>query len=160
MRSPFRRGGGRSSREQRDVRNTEIEMLRVALLEERTALARENERRELEAAGAVQRNPRPISATEEHELAVAGVTTIEDETAKEQRAARLRALDRALAAIGGDRFGICTRCGQSIEIARLHAQPDTTLCGTCARVALPPAEPPGEPTSGEADGAEPRPRTL
>lgn len=160
MRNPFRRSGARSSREKRDLRNAEIEVLRGALQDERTAIARENERRDFEAGGAVQRNPRPISATEEHELAVAGVTTIEDDAAKDRRAERLRAIERALAEIGRDDFGVCARCGRPIEIARLHAHPDAALCEACARVALPPVEPPGEPMPADADGEAPASRVL
>jgi RNA polymerase-binding transcription factor DksA len=37
-------------------------------------------------------------------------------------------------------FGICSRCSRPIEIARLHAHPDTTLCEKYAHVALPPVE--------------------
>lgn len=46
--------------------------------------------------------------------------------------ARLRELDRALAAIDGQGYGTCERCGRPIGLARLQALPATRTCVTCA----------------------------
>ena len=37
-------------------------------------------------------------------------------------------IDRALARMGGDTYGICSRCGKPIEKARLKALPYADLC--------------------------------
>jgi RNA polymerase-binding transcription factor len=37
-------------------------------------------------------------------------------------------IDRALARMGGSTYGICSRCGKSIEKARLKALPYADLC--------------------------------
>jgi len=43
----------------------------------------------------------------------------------------LRAIDAALKRIENDEFGICTACGDEIELARLDAIPWTTTCVGC-----------------------------
>jgi RNA polymerase-binding transcription factor DksA len=48
---------------------------------------------------------------------------------------RLAELDRALAEIDGQDYGVCRRCGQPIGLPRLQALPATTRCVRC--VALP-----------------------
>lgn len=44
---------------------------------------------------------------------------------------KLRDIDAALQSIEKGRYGICERCDQPIEIARLEVKPDATLCLTC-----------------------------
>ncbi len=41
---------------------------------------------------------------------------------------KLRDIDAALQSIEKGRYGICERCNQPIEIARLEVKPDATLC--------------------------------
>ncbi|HEX5065835.1 MAG TPA: TraR/DksA C4-type zinc finger protein [Myxococcota bacterium] len=133
-----REEGGRSLlADAPDPRAAELEELRRELLEERNAIAQENQRRSAEAAGALRRNARPLSRTEEHELRAAGVTTIDDDALRTLRTARLDAIDRALDALSREGFGDCARCGEPIEIQRLREAPDTVVCQPCARAALP-----------------------
>lgn len=121
-----------------DPRTAELAHLRELLLDERNAIAEENRRRAAEAGGAIQRNPRPLSRSEEHELAGAGVSVVADEELRALRISRLDAIDRALEALANGRYGDCARCGQPIEATRLRSAPDTVVCTKCARVALPP----------------------
>lgn len=108
-----------------------LEELREGLLEERNAIADENRLRAAEAAGALQRNPRPITPDEEHELAAAGVYVVLDEELRSFRSARLDAIDRALDALAAGPYGDCLRCGRGIEIERLRDAPDTLVCTAC-----------------------------
>jgi len=48
-------------------------------------------------------------------------------------AARLRAIDAALARLRAGTYGICTRCGEAIAPARLTAMPEAPTCIACAR---------------------------
>ena len=50
----------------------------------------------------------------------------------EEARQRLATLDRALAAVDGERFGRCEACGAAIGVERLEAVPDTTRCVACA----------------------------
>lgn len=130
--------GGRSSlADAPDPRATELEALRRDLLEERNAIARENRLRAAEAASALQRNPRPLSPTEEHELRAAGVSVVDDDDLRALRIGRLDAIDRALDTLARGRFGDCARCGEPIETSRLREAPDTWVCHLCALAARP-----------------------
>ncbi len=44
---------------------------------------------------------------------------------------RIRAVTAALARIMAGRFGVCPRCDDDIEIARLNARPELPLCRDC-----------------------------
>lgn len=46
---------------------------------------------------------------------------------------KLKAIERALCAMDLGVYGICERCGQRIDPARLRARPDATLCLDCQR---------------------------
>ena len=46
--------------------------------------------------------------------------------------ARLLDLERALAAVDGDDYGVCERCGRPVGLARLEAVPEARRCVTCA----------------------------
>lgn len=46
---------------------------------------------------------------------------------------RLESIDAALRAIDKGLYGICERCGQQIDPARLEVRPDATLCLECQR---------------------------
>jgi RNA polymerase-binding transcription factor DksA len=120
-----------------DPREAELEELRRDLFDERNAIAQENRRRAAEGAGALRRNPRPLSMTEEHELRAAGVSVMLDDELRELRTGRLDAIDRAIDALSRGRFGDCARCSKPIEISRLREAPDTRVCEPCARAALP-----------------------
>jgi RNA polymerase-binding transcription factor DksA len=133
-----RQEGGRSRlADVEDPRAAELEALRRDLLEQRNAIAEENRRHSADAAGALRRNPRPLSPTEEHELRAAGISVVIDADLRALRTSRLDAVDRALDALERGRFGDCARCGEPIEIERLHDAPDTRVCQTCARAARP-----------------------
>ncbi len=43
----------------------------------------------------------------------------------------LRLIDHALTRIKGGTYGDCVNCGQTIPIARLHAEPTATRCVGC-----------------------------
>jgi RNA polymerase-binding transcription factor DksA len=47
---------------------------------------------------------------------------------------KLDSLDQALQQARRGAYGICERCGQPIDPARLEAVPDTTLCVTCKAI--------------------------
>ncbi len=44
---------------------------------------------------------------------------------------KLRDIDAALQSIEKGRYGICERCDEPIEVARLEVKPDATLCLNC-----------------------------
>ncbi len=44
---------------------------------------------------------------------------------------RLQDIQNALRSIEKGNYGICTRCGKSIEAGRLEVKPDATLCINC-----------------------------
>jgi RNA polymerase-binding protein DksA len=44
---------------------------------------------------------------------------------------KLRDIDAALRSIEKGRYGICERCDEPIEVARLEVKPDATLCLKC-----------------------------
>ncbi len=46
---------------------------------------------------------------------------------------KLMDIDAALRAIDKGQYGICERCGEAIEEARLEVKPDATLCLNCQR---------------------------
>ena len=48
---------------------------------------------------------------------------------------KLRDIDSALLSIEKGRYGICERCNEPIEVARLEVKPDATLCLTCQQEA-------------------------
>jgi RNA polymerase-binding transcription factor DksA len=129
-----------------DARALDLDELRRELLEERNEIAQENRERAAQAAGALRRNPRPISPDEEHELAAAGIHVVQDDDLRGLRTARLDVLDRALDALARQRYGACARCGGEIEVARLRESPDTSVCTKCAQSALPPEPVPAPQT--------------
>jgi len=47
---------------------------------------------------------------------------------------QLADLDRALERVRQGSYGICERCGQPIDPARLEAVPETTLCLSCKQI--------------------------
>jgi RNA polymerase-binding transcription factor DksA len=120
-----------------DPRAAELRELRRDLLDERQQIVEQNRRRIFEGAGALQRNPRPLTATQESELALAGVSVFDDEDLRELQSARLDAIDRGLDALARGRWGECARCRRPIEVARLRTAPDTVLCTACAQEAQP-----------------------
>lgn len=133
-----RQEGGRSAlADVGDPRAALLDELRADLLEERNAIAEENRRRAAEAGGALRRNPRALSPTEEHELQAAGVSVVIDDELRALRTARLDAIDFALDALTHGDFGDCVRCGDPIEVARLREAPDARVCERCAPAALP-----------------------
>jgi RNA polymerase-binding protein DksA len=44
---------------------------------------------------------------------------------------KLSDIDTALRSIDKGQYGICERCGNPIELARLEVKPDATLCLSC-----------------------------
>jgi DnaK suppressor protein len=46
---------------------------------------------------------------------------------------KLESVNMALRAIDKGRYGICERCGEPIDPARLEVRPDATLCLDCQR---------------------------
>ena len=137
-------GGPSPLADRPDPRAEELRALRRKLLDEHAQIVADNRRRHAESAGAVLRNPRPMSRGEEWELRKAGASVFLDDESRELRGARLDAIDRALDAMTHRGFGACARCRRPIEIERLREAPDTPVCTPCAREALPePPEPGG-----------------
>jgi RNA polymerase-binding transcription factor DksA len=127
--------GGRSPlADGADPRAAELEELRAEFLDEHREIVEENRRLRAEAAGALQRNPRPV-ATNRGELARAGVSVFQDDALQALRGARLDALERALDALGHGRYGQCASCARPIAAERLRDAPDTAVCGPCAEKA-------------------------
>jgi RNA polymerase-binding protein DksA len=46
---------------------------------------------------------------------------------------KVESIDAALRAIAKGQYGICERCGEPIDPARLEVRPDATLCLDCQR---------------------------
>lgn len=124
-----------------DARAAELAELRAELLAEYERIVELNRQRAGEGAGALRRNPRPIPRDEESDLALAGISVIEDPSLRELRASRLDAIERALDAMDRPGFGTCVRCGGAIDVGRLRLAPDTRLCRTCVREAFPDVPP-------------------
>ena len=61
----------------------------------------------------------------EHEMALSRIRELEN---------RLKVIDEALQKVLQGRYGICERCGESIDPARLEVVPETTLCIGCKTV--------------------------
>jgi len=143
--------GGRSPlADGADPRADELDELRADFLDEHREIVEDNRRLGAEAAGALQRNPRP-PATTRGELEGAGVSVFQDEELRELRTARLDALERALEALGRGRYGRCARCASPIPVERLRDTPDTVVCSRCAEQAEGPA-PFGSNPSGAQSG--------
>jgi RNA polymerase-binding protein DksA len=61
----------------------------------------------------------------EHEMALSRIRELEN---------RLEVIDEALQKVLQGTYGICERCGESIDPARLEIVPETTLCIGCKTV--------------------------
>ena len=61
----------------------------------------------------------------EHEKALALTQSLEG---------RLASIEHALRQMQNGSYGICERCGEPIDPARLEAVPETTLCLNCKRM--------------------------
>lgn len=120
-----------------DPRGAALRALRDEFASEHRRIVDGNRARKIDAAAAVQRNPRPLPPGQERELAGAGISFFEDESLRELRTARLDALERALDAIARGRYGDCARCGKPIAAERLRAAPDTAVCEPCAEEVWP-----------------------
>lgn len=53
-------------------------------------------------------------------------------TARAELEMTLWDVERALAAIANDTYGVCSQCGEPIGAIRLNALPETNLCLLCA----------------------------
>jgi RNA polymerase-binding transcription factor DksA len=126
--------GGRSAvADVRSARREQLAELAALLLEERGEIVEANRRMLAEAAAAFDDRPdgAPLGADEDLRDATLSLGS------PALRSARLDAIDRALEEIGTAGFGVCLRCGGSIEIARLHHAPDSHVCDACALSARP-----------------------
>ena len=63
-----------------------------------------------------------MDAMQDQQMALARTKRIE---------ARMRAVAAALGRINAGTYGVCPRCEDDIEIARLNARPDLPLCRDC-----------------------------
>jgi RNA polymerase-binding transcription factor DksA len=129
--------GGSPLADAPDARAAELRELRSDFEDEYRRIVEENRARKVEAAGAVERNPRPLPPQQDWSLAVAGISVFLDDELRELRTARLDALERALAAIERGRFGTCARCKGVIDVERLRETPDTAVCDACEREVWP-----------------------
>lgn len=64
-----------------------------------------------------------------------GVSLITYET-KRHLQAKLLSLSAAQERIHAGTYGICTECGETIELERMEIVPDTTMCAACIQKAL------------------------
>lgn len=56
-----------------------------------------------------------------------------DKEAQRRRQLRLRLLQEALCRMDAGEYGFCANCEREIEVSRLEAQPESTLCSLCAK---------------------------
>jgi hypothetical protein len=129
--------GGSALADAPDARAAELRALRGELEDEYRRIVEENRARKIDAAGAVQRNPRPLPPGQDWNLPVAGLSVFLDDELRELRTARLDALERAVDAMKRDRYGACARCRRAIAIERLRRAPDTVVCDACEREVWP-----------------------
>jgi len=120
-----------------DARAAALRELRAAFEAEYRAIVEENRARKVEAAAAVQRNPRPLPPQQDWSLAVGGLTVFLDDGLRELRVERLDALEQALDAMRRGRYGECARCHGAIAIERLRETPGSVVCAACEREVWP-----------------------
>lgn len=90
-------------------------------------------RRELDA---VQRLRSQNSDDDEHDPEGATTSQLWSQAAGllEASLRELHELDAAMRRFEAGSYGMCVRCGQPINPARIEARPDATLCIDCARL--------------------------
>lgn len=98
---------------EKERRRTEEEIARL-----RSYLETEMER----SAGEDEDAPDTAADIYEREKTLALIQTLQD---------KLAAIDHALRTTAAGSYGICERCGEPIDPARLEIMPHTTLCVRC-----------------------------
>ena len=98
---------------EKERRRTEEEIARL-----RSYLETEIER----SAGEDEDAPDSAADIYEREKTLALIRTLED---------KLASIEHALRSTAAGQYGICERCGERIDPARLEAMPHTTLCVRC-----------------------------
>jgi RNA polymerase-binding transcription factor DksA len=111
-------------------RARELGELREGLVEEREQIVEENRRTAAEQAAALDAYG-TAGPSEEAELQSRGISVRLDEAMRAFRAARLDAIDGALAAMQRGGYGRCVHCGAAIDTARLRTRPDAQSCAAC-----------------------------
>jgi RNA polymerase-binding protein DksA len=107
-------------RKTRDALENRLRERRTRLWEE--AMAADSELRAL-----AEDRESELEETAQHEDAAALITSLDVRTRRE-----IEETDSALARIADGRYGLCTRCGSPITVARLQALPETRFCVPCA----------------------------
>ena len=107
--------------------------LRRELVAERQRLVQDNRRIESEISDLMDVGRDSFSDLVDRGDAAAAMRF--DDALEKLSIRRLDAIDRALDAMERGSFGVCTACGDDIELPRLRAIPDAALCITCARSA-------------------------
>ena len=114
-----------------EPRARELRRVRERLVRERDAIVEQNLRTQVEMGGGEDREWR-AGASEEAEMAAAGLSLRLDETLARLQAERLDEIDRALSAMQDLAYGTCALCRGEIELVRLEGDPQTRVCDRCA----------------------------
>ncbi len=102
--------------------------IEVSLGRERSSLLREAQAAEADLATLAEERVGPEIEERAQDEILIGVLDRLDERERHE----IAAIDAALARIHAGTYGTCLRCGKSIQVARLRAQPTATACASCA----------------------------
>jgi DnaK suppressor protein len=108
------------NRKTRDALERRLREQRTRLWEE--AMAADSELRTLAEEREIEREE-----AAQREDATALIASLDLRTRHE-----IEETDAALARIADGRYGLCTRCGSAIPVARMRALPETRFCVPCA----------------------------
>jgi len=109
---------------------TELNLVRLKLEEMRKQLTEELER--LFINGSPSKEEPRVSVYYAREEAVDAASNLEKRIALEnQKRNNLNEIEHALHKLEEGSYGICDRCGHTIESGRLEILPYTSLCKTC-----------------------------
>lgn len=106
-----------------------IERLRRSLLEQQDSL-----RRQILSLDVSSQEPSVAIGNHMADDATAAFDQAAAVSLRRNHEAMLNEVERALARMAAGTYGICERCHNPIDFARLKAKPHATLCMTCQRV--------------------------
>jgi DnaK suppressor protein len=114
------------------VNTTNFKIIRLRLEKDRKRLAEQLEQLRASRPTENRREGSPFGKREEEATETA---ELENRMALEKRLLdQLAEVDKALAKFEDGNYGICESCGQPIDIDRLEALPQATLCMSCKAV--------------------------
>ncbi len=107
---------------------TALELVRAALVEERTRLSDEQREMTIQA-------PDPMTYGSQAAAASQVFAQQRDLALRDHNQQLIEAVDAALARLAAGTYGTCTTCGQPISAARLEALPSAAHCIDCQKKA-------------------------